>query len=62
MLRHDVASGYDGQVPQWAKNHAGQLHRRDVPAPTPLPVAEPREETAEGMAEASPNPPLVLKR
>ena len=60
VLRHDVASGYDGQVPQWAKNHAGQLHRRDMPAPTPLPVAEPREETAE--AEASPNPPLVLKR
>ena len=55
-----MASGYDGQVPQWAKNHAGQLHRRDVPAPAGLPVAEPREETAE--AEASPTPPLVLKR
>ena len=58
VLRHDAASGYDGQVPQWARNHAGQLHRRDVPAPTPLPAAEPREETAEAAA----SPPLVLHR
>ena len=64
VLRHDTGSGYDGQVPQWARNHAGQLHRRDVPVPTQLPVAEPREETAEAEAEteAAPNPPLVLKR
>jgi len=59
VLRHDTGSGYDGQVLQWARNHAGQLHRRDVPAPKPLPVTE-VEETAE--AEASTNPPLVLKR
>ena len=60
VLRHDTGSGYDGQVPQWARNHAGQLHRHDLPVPTPLSAAEPREETAE--AEAPPNPPLVLKR
>jgi len=60
VLRHDAGSGYDGQVPQWARNHAGQLHRRDMPPPTPLPVAETAEETAE--VEAPPNPPLVLKR
>src|SRR5215470_14332885 len=30
VLRHDAASGYDGQVPQWARNHAGHLHRRDA--------------------------------
>lgn len=60
VLRHDAGSGYDGQVPQWARNHAGQLHRRDMPPPTPLPVEETAEETAE--AEAPPNPPLVLKR
>ena len=35
-------------------------HPGDLPVPTPLSAAEPREETAE--AEASPNPPLVLKR
>jgi hypothetical protein len=60
VLRHDAGSGYDGQVQQWARNHAGQLHRRDVPAATPLPIVERTEETAE--VEGSPNPPLVLKR
>lgn len=59
VLRHDESSGYDGQVPQWARNHAGQLHHLDLPALTALPAAEPREETAE---ESEANPPLVLKR
>jgi hypothetical protein len=59
VLRHDMASGYDGQMPQWALNHAGQLHRHDLPPPTPLDAPEPGEEAAE-VAEA--NPALVLKR
>jgi hypothetical protein len=58
VLRHDATSGYDGQVPQWALNHAGQLYRREVPAPTPLLAAEPREETAEVPASA----PFLRKR
>ncbi len=60
VLRHDAGSGYDGQVPQWALNHAGQLARRDLTAAPPPAATEPPEETAE--AEAPPNPPLVLKR
>ena len=59
VLHHDPSSGYDGQVPQWARNHSGQLHRHDLPAPTPEPEAEQRGEGAE---ESEANPPLVLKR
>jgi len=58
VLHHDATSGYDGQVPQWARNHAGQLYHREVPAQTPLLAPEPREETAEAPGSA----PLVLKR
>ncbi|HEY1335613.1 MAG TPA: hypothetical protein VGF31_15225, partial [Myxococcaceae bacterium] len=58
VLCHDASAGYDGQMPQWARNHAGQLHRRELPPPTPLVAAEPTEETAEVPANA----PLVLKR
>jgi hypothetical protein len=58
VLHHDVASGYDGQVAQWARNHPGHLHRHDaLPVPEAAP-AEPREETAEAPA----SPPLVLQR
>ena len=56
VLRHDAASGYDGQVAQWARNHAGQLYRRDVaaaPAPAPSESREDRSPSA---------PPLVLRR
>src|SRR5262249_56123748 len=60
VLRHDAGSGYDGQVPQWARNHAGQLHRRETPPPTPPPLAQTAGEAA--AAAAPPNPPLVLKR
>ncbi len=57
VLLHDAASGYDGQVPQWALNHAGQLFHRDVAAaPAPAP-SESREETASPSA-----PPLALRR
>jgi len=56
VLRHDAASGYDGQVPQWARNHAGHLHRRDA-----MVAAAQAETPAEG-AEAPANPPLVLRR
>jgi hypothetical protein len=59
VLRHDPSSGYDGQVPQWARNHGGQLHHLDLPPLAPPPDAEPREETAQ---ESEANPPLVLKR
>jgi hypothetical protein len=57
VLRHDAASGYDGQVPQWARNHAGHLHRRDATV-----APEPVETPAEGAAEAPENPPLILRR
>jgi hypothetical protein len=46
-------------MPQWARNHAGQLHRHDLPVPTSVPAAETREETAD---EAPASPPLMLKR
>ncbi len=61
VLRHDAASGYDGQVPQWARNHAGQLYVRDVPGPAQVPDApsRPGEQTAEDAPAA---PPLVLRR
>jgi hypothetical protein len=59
VLRHDPSSGYDGQVPQWARNHGGQLHHLDLPPLTPPLDAEPREDTAQ---ESEANPPLVLKR
>ena len=58
VLCHDSTSGYDGQVPQWALNHAGQLHRRELPPPAPPVSSEGGEETAEVPANA----PLVLKR
>lgn len=58
VLRHDASSGYDGQVPQWARNHAGQLHRHEIPQSVALVPAEPHEETAEAPANA----PIVLKR
>jgi len=60
VLRHDASSGYDGQVLQWARNHAGHLHRSDVPAspPAAVPSTEPQEEAAEAPA----SPPLVLQR
>ncbi len=57
VLRHDVASGYDGQVPQWARNHAGHLARRELPAPTPIAEPRPAEQ-----AEAPASTPLVLQR
>ncbi len=57
VLRHDVASGYDGQVPQWARNHAGQLARRELPAPTPIAEPRPAEQ-----AESPASTPLVLQR
>ena len=58
VLRHDAASGYDGQLPQWARNHAGQLYRPDVPPSVPATVPEPDERSA----EVPENPPLVLQR
>ena len=58
VLRHDAASGYDGQVPQWARNHAGQLYPREVPVEAPVPVPE----GAETPAETPASPPLVLQR
>ena len=58
VLRHDAASGYDGQMPQWARNHSGQLYRREVPAPTPLAAPEPHRESAEEPA----SPSLARKR
>jgi hypothetical protein len=62
VLRHDVTSGYDGQVPQWAMNHAGQLHVRDVPAPVPAPVPAVAAETGEQSADTPANPPLAFRR
>ncbi|HVP60970.1 MAG TPA: hypothetical protein VMT11_10450 [Myxococcaceae bacterium] len=58
VLRHDIASGYDGQVSQWARNHAGQLNRRDVVVPAPESPPEPREQSAEAPA----SPPIALQR
>lgn len=57
VLRHDAASGYDGQVSQWARNHGGHLYRRDVVAPPAPETAERREETAPASV-----PPLALRR
>jgi hypothetical protein len=57
VLRHDSASGYDGQVAQWARNHAGQLHRHDLAPPPPA------DSTPSGEVEvAAPNPTLVVQR
>ncbi len=57
VLRHDPASGYDGQLAQWARNHEGQLYCGDVVA-APVPEsAEPREETAPASV-----PPIALRR
>jgi len=61
VLRHDAASGYDNQVPQWARNHAGHLHVCDVPAPVPA-VPAVAAETGEQSAEAPANPPLAFRR
>ena len=58
VLRHDASSGYDGQVPQWARNHAGQLARRELPAPVERVGTEAREETV----DAPENAPILLKR
>jgi len=57
VLRHDAASGYDGQVPQWVRNHHGHLHRRDVPAVEP--AAPARTDTP---SETPASTPLVLQR
>ena len=57
VLRHDTASGYDGQVPQWARNHVGHLHRRDGVPPPPLDIG-PGEQSAEAPA----TPPLAIQR
>jgi len=61
VLRHDAASGYDGQVAQWARNHAGHLHTRALPVPAQVPAApsQPGEQTAEDAPAA---PPLALRR
>ncbi|MGZ6098413.1 MAG: hypothetical protein ACXWLL_08480, partial [Myxococcaceae bacterium] len=57
VLRHDAASGYDGQLPQWARNHDGHLYRRDMVAAPVSESAEPREETAPASV-----PPIALRR
>ena len=57
VLHHDISSGYDGQILQWARNHAGQLHRHDV-APPPPEASSPSGE----VEVAAPNPTLVVQR
>lgn len=56
VLRHDVSSGYDGQVAQWARNHAGHLHRRDPLLPPS--ATEVREEPAAAPSSS----PVALQR
>jgi hypothetical protein len=60
VLRHDSASGYDGQVAQWARNHGGQLFRRDASPGIPPAPSEVRE-SGEETASPAP-PPLALRR
>jgi len=55
VLRHGAASGYDGQVGQWSRNHAAHLHRRQ-PAPA-APASEQREEVAAAVSAT-----LVVQR
>jgi hypothetical protein len=51
VLRHDTLSGYDGQLGQWSKNHAGHLHHRDpaLEAAAPSP-----QETESGSEQRTP--------
>ena len=53
VLQHDDASGYDGQLAQWSRNHADQLYRREV--------APPVRAADDGSAPRSESP-LVLQR
>lgn len=45
VLQHDGAGGYDGQLAQWARNHADHLFRRELPSAERAPESNdsPRE-------------------
>jgi len=59
VLRHDPLSGYDGQLGQWSKNHAGQLHQRELPARV---GADQHRAGGEAESESRAAPPLVVRR